>query len=105
MDPANAEVIALATSLLVVAAVFQIFDGVQVSAGGALRGLKDTRRPMLIGFLSYWLVGLTAGLVLGFQLGLGPVGLWWGLVIGLAAAAVLLSVRFRNRAASDVPSA
>ena len=104
-DPSNAEVIALATSLLAVAAVFQIFDGVQVSAGGALRGLKDTRRPMLIGFLSYWVVGLTTGYVIGFRMSGGPVGLWWGLVIGLAVAAILLSVRFRTRATLDVQPA
>jgi MATE family multidrug resistance protein len=96
-DPANTDVISLATSLLAVAAVFQIFDGVQVSAAGALRGLKDTRRPMIIGLVSYWLVGLSTGYVLGFTLDGGPTGLWWGLVVGLVAAAVLLSVRFQAR--------
>jgi MATE family multidrug resistance protein len=87
-DPANAEVIRLAAALLVVAAVFQIFDGIQVSAAGALRGLKDTRVPMLIGFVSYWVFGFDRG----------PIGLWWGLVLGLVAAAVLLSIRFGIRA-------
>ena len=93
-DPANAEVIALAVTLLGVAAVFQFFDGVQVAANGALRGLKDTRVPMLLAFVSYWLLGLTTGAALGFGAGLGAPGLWWGLVLGLAAASVLLSVRF-----------
>ncbi len=101
-DPANRDVVGLATSLLAVAAVFQIFDGVQVSAAGALRGLKDTRRPMLIGFVSYWIVGLSAGYYLGFTMDLGPRGLWWGLVVGLAAAAVLLSIRFRNQSVDQV---
>ena len=96
-DPANADVVPLAVMLLGVAAVFQVFDGVQVAAAGALRGLKDTRVPMLIGFFSYWVVGLSAGYVLGFVLGWGATGLWWGLVIGLAMAAVLLSRRFHRR--------
>ena len=96
-DPANADVIPLAATLLGVAAVFQVFDGVQVAAAGALRGLKDTRVPMLIGFFSYWVVGLSAGYVFGFVLGWGATGLWWGLVIGLAMAAMLLSQRFRRR--------
>ena len=96
-DPANADVVPLAVTLLGVAAVFQVFDGVQVSAAGALRGLKDTRVPMIIGFFSYWVVGLSTGCVLGFALGWGAEGLWWGLVLGLATAAVLLSWRFRRR--------
>ena len=96
-DPANADVVPLAITLLGVAAVFQVFDGVQVSAAGALRGLKDTRVPMLIGFFSYWVVGLSSGCVLGFVLGRGAQGLWWGLVLGLATAAVLLTGRFRRR--------
>ena len=97
-DPANAAVVRLAVTLLGVAAVFQFFDGVQVAANGALRGLKDTRVPMLLAFVSYWILGLAAGVGLGFGAGQGTVGLWWGLVLGLAAAAVLLSVRFHRRA-------
>ena len=96
-DPANADVISLAVTLLGVAAVFQVFDGVQVAAAGALRGLKDTRVPMLIGFLSYWVIGLSSGYVFGFVLGWGASGLWWGLVVGLATAAMLLLRRFRRR--------
>lgn len=95
-DPQNADVIPLAVTLLGIAAVFQLFDGIQVSAAGALRGLKDTRRPMLIGFFSYWLVGLTSGCVMGFILGMEAPGLWWGLVLGLATAAVLLLRRFHR---------
>jgi MATE family multidrug resistance protein len=97
-DPANAQVVRLAASLLGIAAVFQVFDGVQVSAAGALRGLKDTRSPMLIGFLSYWVIGLTTAYVLGFEVGWGAMGLWWGLVLGLASAAVLLAGRFARLA-------
>jgi MATE family multidrug resistance protein len=97
--PSNHSVVALASSLLGIAAVFQIFDGVQVSAAGALRGLKDTRSPMIIGLVSYWAIGLTSGYTFGFWLGYGPPGLWWGLVLGLVAAAWLLAARFRRQAA------
>jgi MATE family multidrug resistance protein len=95
--PGNADVIALAVSLLGIAALFQVFDGVQVAAMGALRGLKDTRGPMIIALITYWGIGLSTGYVLGITLQWGAEGLWWGLVIGLAAAALLLSLRFRRR--------
>ncbi len=95
--PANAEVVALAVVLLGVAAVFQVFDGVQVASAGALGGLKDTRVPMLIALVTYWGVGLAAGYVLGLARGGGAPGLWWGLVLGLAAASVLLVARFRRQ--------
>jgi len=93
-DPANLEVVRQGVILLGVAAVFQIFDGIQATAAGALRGLKDTRTPMLVGIVAYWLVGLSGAWVLGFHLGWGGVGLWWGLVLGLTTAAVLLTARF-----------
>ncbi len=101
-DPANAEVVALATVLLGIAAIFQLFDGIQVSTAGALRGLKDTRAPMLIGLVSYWFVGLGSGYLLGFRLGLGGVGLWWGLVAGLVVASTLLLIRLRWQTRSAV---
>ncbi|GAB1542448.1 MATE family efflux transporter [Scytonema sp. NUACC21] len=93
-DPKNAAVVSLAKQLLGVAAMFQIADGIQVSAAGALRGLKDTRVPLLIGILAYWGIGLIGGYTLGFVLGFGGVGLWWGFVIGLGVAAVVLTWRF-----------
>ena len=102
--PANAAVVRLAVALLGIAAVFQLFDGVQVAAAGALRGLKDTRIPMLIAFCTYWLVGLTTGYVFGLRMGGGVQGLWWGLVLGLASAALLLSLRFVRRSRRLVPS-
>lgn len=95
--PENADVVAIAARLLAAAAVFQVFDGIQVTAMGSLRGLKDTRFPMFIALLSYWVVGLGAGCCFAFPLGLGGVGLWWGLALGLAVAAALLTMRFRNR--------
>lgn len=102
-DPSNMEVARLAAILLGVAGVFQVFDGIQVSAAGALRGLKDTRTPMLIGFVAYWVIGLSVGCLLGFGLGRGAEGLWWGLVVGLASAATMLTLRFR-RLSSRIPA-
>jgi multidrug resistance protein, MATE family len=92
--PENLAVAHLATSLLGIAAVFQLFDGVQVSASGALRGLKDTRVPMVIGTTAYLVIGLGTGYVAAFLIGLEAHGLWWGLVLGLLSAAVLMSWRF-----------
>lgn len=89
-----------ATLLLGIAAVFQLFDGTQAAAAGALRGLKDTRVPMLISAVAYWGVGLGAAAGLGLAAGLGAPGLWWGLTLGLAVAAVLLVLRFRQRTAA-----
>ncbi|MDX1439372.1 MAG: MATE family efflux transporter [Rubricoccaceae bacterium] len=88
------DVVKLAAVLLGVAAVFQIFDGLQATAAGSLRGLKDTRVPMLIGALSYWVIGIGTALVLGFGLDWGARGVWWGLTLGLLTAAVLLNARF-----------
>jgi len=90
-DPA---VSAMAVSLLFIAAAFQVFDGLQVSVIGALRGLKDTTWPMLINFVSYWLVGLPLAYVLGISRAFGPKGLWVGLTVGLVTASTMLLVRF-----------
>jgi MATE family multidrug resistance protein len=84
----------LAARLLRVAGAFQIVDGVQVTASGALRGLKDTRVPMLLATLGYWGIGFWLGRALAFQMDWGVVGLWWGLFAGLATAAVSLTARF-----------
>jgi len=80
---------ALAATLIPIAGAFQVFDGTQVVSAGALRGLGDTRVPMLIGLVGFWLVGLPVSVALGFGAGLGPIGLWWGLVAGLAAVGIL----------------
>ena len=92
---ANAPVIGFAVMFLALGGVFQIFDGVQVAAVGALRGLKDTRVPMYITLLAYWLVGMPVGLFFAFVVDLGPRGMWFGLVISLVVAALLLTSRFR----------
>ncbi len=94
--PGGVEVLELAAVLLGVAAVFQLADGLQVAAAGALRGLKDTRVPMLIAFISYWGLGLAVGATMGLYAGYGAVGLWWGLVVGLTVAALLLTWRFQR---------
>lgn len=88
------EVIAIAASLLLLAALFQLSDGVQVSSAGALRGLKDTRVPMGIVIVAYWLVGMPLGYLLTFRADLGPRGMWIGMIAGLTVAAVLLAARF-----------
>jgi MATE family multidrug resistance protein len=84
----------LAARLLTVAAFFQVFDGAQTIAAGALRGLKDTRIPAVAASLGYWGIGFTTAWVFGVHLGLGPIGIWWGLASGLASVALLLSFRF-----------
>ena len=90
---ASASVTALAAQLLLVAGFFQIFDGVQITSAGALRGFEDTRGPMLIGILSYWLVALPISYFSAFRLGFGPSGIWFGFVMGLALAATALVAR------------
>jgi MATE family multidrug resistance protein len=97
---ADQGVITIAIQLLLLAAVFQLSDGLQVSAAGALRGLKDTRGPMIVTVVAYWLLGLPFGYWLCFQRDLGPRGLWIGIIGGLTVAGVLLAARFRGLARS-----
>jgi MATE family multidrug resistance protein len=92
-DPANRETVQIARHLLVIAALFQVVDGMQVIAAGALRGYKDTVVPMLLAGFGYWAAGFGGGWLLAFPLGYGAVGLWWGLALGLAVVAILLTVR------------
>ncbi|MEL1242065.1 MATE family efflux transporter [Flavobacterium flavipallidum] len=91
---ANTEVITIAAQLLLVAAVFQIFDGIQVVALGALRGLQDAKVPMYITFVAYWLVGFPVSIYLGLFTDLKAVGIWIGLLAGLTTAALFLYLRF-----------
>ena len=90
-------VLSLAATLIPIAGLFQVFDGTQVVALGALRGIGDTRAPMLLCLVGFWLVGLPVSVWLGFYAGGGPIGLWWGFVAGLAAVAFLLLLRTRRR--------
>ncbi len=89
------DVVALSASLLVIAAILQIGDGTQVTAGGALRGLKDTRIPFLINAVVYWGVGFSVAYYFGVYLGYGARGVWFGLCCCLWVAALVLTLRFR----------
>ena len=93
-DPA---VVALAASLIQIAAVFQIFDGIQVVSAGILRGAGDTARPAVLAFLAFWGLGLPIGWYLAFSLDWGPHGLWWGLTLGLAVVTILFLARIASR--------
>lgn len=96
-DAANHEVIELAVIFLAFAALFQLADGAQAVGSGMLRGLQDTRVPMLIAALGYWGVGLPLGVVLGFPFGLAGAGIWIGLASGLGVVAVLMTARWAMR--------
>ena len=91
-DPA---VIEMASMLMIIAALFQISDGVQVVGLGALRGLEDVRVPGLISLIAYWVIGLPVGYFLCFKTGFGVNGVWTGLLVGLSVAAILLFWRFK----------
>lgn len=92
--PESAAILTFGTTLLALAALFQLADAMQVMALGLLRGLHDTRVPMVLAAVSYWVIGIPASYVLAFPLGQGGVGLWLGLVVGLAAAGGSLMLRF-----------
>jgi multidrug resistance protein, MATE family len=91
--PANRGLVGIALYLLVIAAVFQIFDGMQAIAAGALRGYRDTTVPLLLAVIGYWGIGFAGGWLLAFPAGYGPIGLWSGLAAGLAAVALMLTAR------------
>lgn len=90
----NAEVRALVLSFLPIAAAFMLFDATQVAANQLLRGLKDVKLPMWITGISYWVVGFPVAWYLGLKTEIGAVGIWYGLLAGLAVASVLLGCRF-----------
>ena len=96
-DPANAAVVATAASFLVCAAVFQVADGAQAVGAGMLRGLQDTRMPMLYAALGYWGVGMSLSVLFGFRAGLGGLGIWIGLVVALVVVACAMMQRWIRR--------
>jgi MATE family multidrug resistance protein len=93
-EPRRAEILAIGVGLLAMAALFQLVDGAQVIALGLLRGVQDTRMPMIYAAVSYWGIGVPCSYLFGFVLGMEGIGVWLGLVLGLAVAALLLSARF-----------
>ena len=97
--PENARVISLGVSFLAIAAIFQVADGAQVVGAGMLRGLHDTRVPMIFTFIGYWAIGIGIGAWLAFQRGWEGQGIWTGLAIGLAIVAVLMMWRWTRREA------
>jgi MATE family multidrug resistance protein len=96
-DPANGPVISLAVSFLLVAALFQVFDGAQAVGAGMLRGLHDTTVPMVYAAVGYWVIGLLTGVGLAFGLGWDGLGIWVGLATGLGVVAVLMIARWIRR--------
>jgi MATE family multidrug resistance protein len=94
MFTGDAETVALGKALLLIAAAFQLFDGVQVCAAGALRGAGDVRYPFLATVFAHWVVGFPLACLLGLLFGFGVRGIWWGLTSGLVCVAVLLARRF-----------
>jgi MATE family multidrug resistance protein len=93
----DVSVVTLAAALLPIAGVFQVFDGIQAVCAGILRGLGDTRAAFVINLAGFWLAGLPVSVALGFHTSLGALGLWWGLVAGLAVVAALLLLRVRTK--------
>ena len=96
------ETLAISGSLIAIAAIFQVFDGIQGVATGVLRGTADTRVPMLIHLGGFWAVGAPVGLWLALKTDLGPRGVWWGYVAGLVTVAVLQMWRVRWRLAGEI---
>ncbi|MGH6706305.1 MAG: MATE family efflux transporter [Sphingomicrobium sp.] len=95
--PANAHVIGLGVSFLLIAALFQIVDGAQVVGAGMLRGLHDTRVPMIFALFGYWAIGLGVGVALAFSMDWRGIGIWVGLAAGLGVVAVLMLWRWSRR--------
>lgn len=94
---ADTDVIFLAAQLLIIAGMFQLFDGTQVVGLGILRGLSDVRVPTLITFVAYWVIGLPVAYLLGIHFQIGLKGIWYGLTLGLLSSSLLLFTRFRMR--------
>ncbi len=94
---ADASVVALTATLIPIAGVFQVFDGMQVVALGVLRSVADTRLPMVLNLVGFWGIGLPVSAALGFRTALGPRGIWIGLALGIALVALLLLARVRSR--------
>jgi MATE family multidrug resistance protein len=93
----NLDVQVLTAQLLVLAGMFQIFDGIQIVSSGALRGFSDTKIPFVVGIFSYWVVALPVSWLVAFHFGFGAPGIWVGFVVGLGVAAVAMSTRLLRK--------
>jgi multidrug resistance protein, MATE family len=93
----NKDVVAYASSLLILAGIFELFDGLQASSIGALRGLTDVKVPLVISIFSYWIIAIPISWILGFQFGLGVVGVWIGLTVGLIIIGTSTLLRFHHK--------
>jgi MATE family multidrug resistance protein len=98
-EPNKAAILTVGVALLAIAAVFQLFDAGQVMFLGLLRGVQDTRAPMILAAISYWVIGIPASYYIGIELDQGAIGVWAGLVIGLAVATLFLGLRWRWKVA------
>jgi MATE family, multidrug efflux pump len=96
------EVIAVVVALLPIAALFQVFDGLQVVSAGVLRGTADTTVPAMVALVGYWVLGIPIGWALAFRAGLGAAGLWWGITVGLVVVAALLMARIAMRFRGEI---
>lgn len=101
-NPQRSAILGIGVGLLAIAALFQLVDGAQAIALGLLRGVQDTKVPMIMAVLSYWVIGIPTSYLLGFVWGMGGIGVWLGLVTGLACAGVFLMLRFWRRALGKV---
>ena len=101
-DPARVEILQIGVGILFMAGLFQLVDGSQAIALGVLRGVQDTRLPMVFAAFSYWGVGVPMSYLLGFTLGFDGIGVWGGLGIGLGVASVLMNLRFWRRVLPDI---
>ena len=93
-EPAKVQILQIGVGILFMAGLFQLVDGTQVVALGVLRGVQDTRMPMIYAAISYWGIGVPMSYLLGFTFGLEGIGVWGGLGIGLGVAAIFLNLRF-----------
>jgi MATE family multidrug resistance protein len=89
------KVIAIASQLLIIAGLFQLFDGTQVVGLGVLRGIGDVNIPTILTFCAYWIVGIPSGYIMGIELNLGIQGIWYGLTLGLLTSSILLYLRYK----------
>jgi MATE family multidrug resistance protein len=101
-DPARIEIVHIGVGVLFMAGVFQLVDGIQAIGLGVLRGVHDTRIPMVYAAFSYWAIGVPLSYILGFVFGLDGVGVWAGMGIGLGVAALLLNLRFWRKVLPDI---